>query len=337
MIAALLLASLGAAPVAPDQNEVRLAPATDSAALAVLSSALVAAVPHPQEVAQAVVAQAPRASPVLRPPGAFLGEELRFQNAGLVRRVFSDFAAIPMNLPRWDLGDWAWFGGTAAVTIALFLPLDAPLDQRFQNFLGENAFVPGVWTPENDLYIFGGLLGLALGSLGYGYFSGRSEYVETFSLLAEALAITQALHIGSKLLLSRDGPNNGNGRTIHGPDFGTFERFPEGAPSGHTATLFALATVLHLYWDQPFLTAIVYSAAAAFAAAIVLDRYHYISDVLWGGSMGVAVGRYVALHRSSRFQYVDGLPVRKRKVSVTPMVIPTPDGATGGAVLQGDF
>lgn len=314
---------------------VGLNPAVDPALLA--SSGVVSAVASPNEVSQAITSQLPRASPVLRSPGVFLGEELRFQNAGLVRRVLSDFAAIPMNVPRWELGDWAWFGGTAAVTVALFLPLHAPLDQRFQNFLGEYSFVPGVWTPENDLYIFGGLLGLAVGSLAYGHFSGRSEYVETFSLLAEALAITQALHIGSKLLLSRDGPNNGNGRTIHGPDWGTFERFPEGAPSGHTATLFALATVLHLYWDQPFLTAIVYSAAAAFAAAIVLDRYHYISDVLWGGSMGVAVGRYVALHRSSRFQYVDGQPVRKPKLSVTPMVVPTAEGATGGAVLQGGF
>lgn len=283
-------------------------------------------------------------SPQLEPPadegtpGPFLGERLRYQNAGFFRRVAADLAAIPLGVTRWDAGDWTWFGLTAGATLGLFLPLHAPLDQRFQNFLAEVAPMPGVWSPANDIVIFGSLLGMALGTLGYGYWKSEDAFVETFSLMAEALVITQIFHISSKLLLSRDGPNTGNGRTIYGPTPGTFERFPEGAPSGHTATLFALSTVISQYWQTPWLSAVLYVASSALATAIVLDRYHYVSDVLWGGSMGIAVGRYVVRHRSTRFQYVDGEPTRKaRPVEMAPLVLPTPDGAAAGAVLQGDF
>lgn len=316
------------APAAEQTFPESSAPGPASEAMAVT-----AAVPDPAELRAAI-----QASRVLKPAaGPFLGQHLRYPHANILQRVAADLAAIPLNVTRWDARDWTWFGITAGATVGLFLPLDAPLDQRFQNWLGEVAFVPGVWSKENDIYIFGGLFAAAVGTLGYGYFTGQDAYVETFSLLAEALAVTQAFHISSKLLLSRDGPNTGNGRTIYGPTAGTFERFPEGAPSGHTATLFALATVIHLYWDNLLLSTALYAAASAFATAIVLDRYHYVSDVLWGGSMGVAVGRYVVRHRSSRYAYAGGEPVKRSALAVTPMILPTPDGAVGGAVVQGDF
>ncbi len=274
--------------------------------------------------------------------GPFMGEAYRYQNRGVFRRLLADYAAIPLGIPRWSGTEWAWFGITVGVTAGLFLPLDNPLDQRFQNWLATqypNA-VPHLWSPFNDLFIFGGMFALAVGTLAYGHFTGQDPYVETFSLMLEALVLIQSLHISTKLLLSRDGPNNGTGHFINGPTWDTFERFPEGAPSGHTGTLFALATVVSSYWENPWLSIGVYSLATVFASALVLDRYHYISDVLWGGSMGVAVGRYVVRHRSSRYRYQDGQPTRRPSPpQLTPFVAPAGPrgGAAGGALLEGEF
>jgi len=349
-IAVLLLAlpSLGvaSAPVLPEAA-VPQAAAPGSAIL--LPSLQQATLLPPLQLASPLAAadEPVGASPSLRREtstqvGPYLGESLRYPQANVFRRLASDYAAIPLGVPDWSPGEWAWFGLTVGVTVGLFLPLDAPLDQRFQNWLAQrlpNA-TPGLWSPTNDLFIFGGLLSLALGTLAYGHLTDQDPYVETFSLMLEALALAQSLHISSKLLLSRDGPNNGNGRTIHGPDLGTFARFPEGAPSGHTATLFALATVVSTYWENPWLSVGVYSVATVFASALVLDRYHYISDVLWGGSMGVAVGRYVVHHRSSRFRYQEGRPQRVTPgLRLTPYLIPaTPhSSAAAGGLVEGTF
>jgi membrane-associated phospholipid phosphatase len=79
----------------------------------------------------------------------------------------------------------------------------------------------------------------------------------------------------------------------------------------------------------------VYSVATAFGTALVLDRYHYVSDVLAGASLGVAVGRYVVRQRSSRFETVDGVP--RRKVELVPTMVPTRDGAAPGGALRVDL
>lgn len=267
----------------------------------------------------------------------FRGDAYRYPSKSFFPRLVSDFAAIPTGVPHWSAAEWAWFGTTAAVTVALFLPLDRPLDQRFQSYLAQEhpRLRVGLWSARNDLFILGGTLAVGAGVVGYGYFARDDAFIETFSLMVEAVAITQTFHISTKLLLSRDGPDDGNGHTIAGPTAETFERFPNGAPSGHTATLFALATVAAFYWDHPWLSVAVYGISTAFATALVLDRYHYISDVLAGASLGVAVGRYVVRQRSSRFQTVDGVP--RRKVELVPTLVPSRGGAAPGGVIRVDL
>ncbi|MDQ3265857.1 MAG: phosphatase PAP2 family protein [Myxococcota bacterium] len=335
-----------AAPAAPAGS------ASSANALAPLSSAASASsantlAPPPATGSQQSASQPVGAGASLLPAaeaevGPFLGEAYRYQHRGVFRRLLSDYAAIPLGIPRWSGTEWAWFGITVGVTAGLFLPLANPLDQRFQNWLATQypSAVPHLWSPFNDLFIFGGMFALAVGTLAYGHFTGQDPYVETFSLMLEALVLIQSLHISTKLLLSRDGPNNGTGHFINGPTWATFQRFPEGAPSGHTGTLFALATVVSSYWENPWLSIGVYSVATVFASALVLDRYHYISDVLWGGSMGVAVGRYVVRHRSSRYRYQEGQPQRRLpELQLTPFWAPAgfAGGAAGGALLEGEF
>jgi hypothetical protein len=51
--------------------------------------------------------------------------------------------------------------------------------------------------------------------------------------------------------------------------------------------------------------------AGFLVSALVLDDYHFLSDVLWGGAMGYAVGTWVIRNRSSRYSYgSDGQSLR---------------------------
>ena len=66
-------------------------------------------------------------------------------------------------------------------------------------------------------------------------------------------------------------------------------------PSGHSASAFATATVLqrHYGWKVGVPATV---AAAYVATARVHDNKHYLSDVIFGGAIGVAAQRTVMLH-----------------------------------------
>jgi membrane-associated phospholipid phosphatase len=63
-------------------------------------------------------------------------------------------------------------------------------------------------------------------------------------------------------------------------------------PSGHATTGFALATALTLLWPRH--AAAYFLVALAIAASRVLANAHWLSDVLAGGSVGIAVTLYLA-------------------------------------------
>ncbi len=66
-------------------------------------------------------------------------------------------------------------------------------------------------------------------------------------------------------------------------------------PSGHSASAFATATVLQRrYGWKVGVPAIV--LAGYVATARVHDNKHYLSDVIFGGAMGIAAQRTVTLH-----------------------------------------
>jgi hypothetical protein len=61
-----------------------------------------------------------------------------------------------------------------------------------------------------------------------------------------------------------------------------------------------------------------------FCLSLFVDDYHFMSDVLWGASMGWAVGEWVVRHRSTRYISNAGVPIR---------VLPIIDVKRSGAAL----
>ena len=71
-------------------------------------------------------------------------------------------------------------------------------------------------------------------------------------------------------------------------------------PSGHASTTFATASVLerHFGWKAGIPT---YIAATYVATSRLHENRHFLSDVIFGASVGMAAGRSVTRHGRSTF------------------------------------
>lgn len=262
-------------------------------------------------------------------PGLFLGDEFRYGNKMLPLRVLADLAAIPASMATWEGPDWAAFSLVTITTASLMTPFDFPLDARIQHriheVLGPDHF--RVWTPLGDVLVNGAIYGSVAGVLAYGLLKDDARAVQLASLSVEAFAVTQAFHLTFKLLLGREGPRNGDGLgQIFGPS-ASFRLFPAGTPSGHTASLYALLGVATAYVDNLPLSLALHAFGLAFATTIILDDYHFVSDVIWGGAMGFAIGQWVVHHRANAsVSHGKSRPL----FMVVPMVSPKGSGLAAG-------
>ena len=69
-----------------------------------------------------------------------------------------------------------------------------------------------------------------------------------------------------------------------------------GFPSGHTATAFAVATVVsRRYSHHRWVPFVAYGLASAVAFSRATSGNHFLSDIFFGGAIGYSVGRFVVL------------------------------------------
>jgi hypothetical protein len=266
------------------------------------------------------MARPERAVTGLDPDRLWLGDQLRYPKATLPARFLADLPAIPVSLLSWQPADVAVLGGVTLAVVGLMVPMGPSLDVRLQQWshrtFGRRTERFTLWTVQGDLLIWGSIWGATLGSLGYGWLADAPAPRETVSLMVEAFGLAQLYQLVFKLALGREGPMNGEGQgLIRGPA-ASLPLFPAGTPSGHVATLYAMVGVLVEYWQVPALTAALHVFGVAFAATIVMDDYHFVSDVLWGGALGYFLGRWVVHHRSSRYRQVG---VEEVRVALTPV------------------
>ena len=290
------------------------------------------------------------ATPLAEPKWAYQ-QPKRFDDwlGALATRVVLDVVAIPASVVGWDAVDYTLFATGALLSTAPLVPVGGrSLDARLQDWLhqqrGANCgyttrisqvcpvlVSPGfrLWTSEGDPIIIATLLTVPLFVLGAGAIAHQTGQVEAGTLAIEAVLVTQVYHLTLKVLSGREGPlwYNGSG-SFHGP---TVRYMPDGYPSGHAAFLFAVASVYSTYFDEPWLSALLFSTATALSVFLVLDDSHYLSEVIMGAATGYFVGRWVVNHRSSRTagRVAADRGLQLRSVGVVPGV--------GGASLAASF
>lgn len=280
-------------------------------------------------------------------PGFLLGDELRFRRAPpleftgrFVVRTLADVVAIPASVPRWTPTDWALFAGILAPTVTAMVPMggrspDARLQDALHGAWGANCPVapPGstvcasaraasfhVWVPVSNVIIGVTEVAVPLGLLVAGALSGHDGLLESSSLALEAMLVSQLYHVVLKLLTGREAVLSRSGEgAFSGP---TRLHFPDGFPSGHAMTLFSLIGAFGAYVDSPWLSAGLLAVGVTLATWLVLDDYHFASEVFFGAATGFLIGRFVVRHRAQRREAP--APVELR--SVSPLLTPNASG-----------
>jgi hypothetical protein len=131
-------------------------------------------------------------------------------------------------------------------------------------------------VPADVGNVYGDGLTLGSGALGLlllGRITGDSTLTEAGKDLAGSLLVCGAVVQVLKVTTNRTRPNGGK----------------HSFPSGHTAAAFATAPVLHKHFGlKAGLPA--YALAVSSGLGRMKDRKHYLSDVLFGAFIGIAIG-----------------------------------------------
>jgi len=174
-------------------------------------------------------------------------------------------------------------------------PLDSPIDgSRFNRELYEGGALDTTFDPGA---VIGGAAVVAGGTLatyGLGKLLSNPGIEDLGRDLIRAEVVTMVLTQGVKFVAGRQRPDGSNNRSF---------------PSGHASATFAAATVLqgHYGWKVGIPA---YAVAGYVAASRMSEAKHYLSDVVFGASLGILAGRTVTV------------PLGDNRFAVGPLIVP---------------
>ena len=200
----------------------------------------------------------------------------------LVFETGSDFKAFPRRRSTWVI---LGIGGAAA---AIAYPADDNLNSHLAGAGVGKFFAPGKWI--GAVYAQAGTaIGLyVVGRYILPHKEGEPKTNKVSHLgfdLLRALAVSQAITTGIKYAVRRDRPTG---------ECCSFS-------SGHASATFATASVLerHLGYRGAWPTFVI---AAYVATSRLHDNRHFLSDVLFGGAVGISTG-WTVVGRHGRSNY----------------------------------
>jgi len=190
-----------------------------------------------------------------------------------IKAMVKDLAIDFTHLPSKENLFWAGVGGGLALVAH-------PADDHVQQAMVNSDFA-------HDFFKFGSYLGevytlLPVAVTVYAVGRGKDEpKVSHLGMdLIQSLAVSEALVNALKYSTRRERPD-GSGKTSF--------------PSGHAADTFAFATALerHLGWKGAVPA---YIFASYVAVSRLPDNRHWLSDVVFGSTVGIIAGRTVTRH-----------------------------------------
>jgi membrane-associated phospholipid phosphatase len=219
----------------------------------------------------------PRSEDPQKPPAA-VGEEGKKPTRNFASALVHNLGDDIKHLPRQNSVYWLAGGGAAALAIH---PLDDNINRHFEGTGATDAF----WKPGQ---VIGNTLVL-LGAGGTSYIIGHAKKSDRAQHLGmdiiEAETLSVGLVYGLKEAVRRPRPDVAEVNAASGFSF----------PSGHAASTFAAATVLqqHLGYKAGLPT---YLIASYVAMSRLHENVHNASDVVFGATVGIIVGRSVTWH-----------------------------------------
>jgi len=188
--------------------------------------------------------------------------------------IFHDFGHLPS---RQNLYIAAVGGGLALAV--------HPADKDVNRHLVDRGGVDKFYKPAKYLGQSPTLIGASLVVYAYGRIKDEPKVSHVGMDLVRAMVVNEVVIQTLKYTVRRERPDLSDKHSF---------------PSGHAGTTFALATALerHLGWKG---AAPVYLFATYVATSRLHDNRHYLSDVVFGSTVGIIAGRTVTRHGSSGY------------------------------------
>ena len=221
-----------------------------------------------------------------------------------------NIATTPMRMDRRDSMQLLLFSG---LTAGLMLGVDNPMDEEYgsekSDFpLGLPRVVRGIGDSYNKVGAAWFAAAASVSTIGVGLAVGDRKLTRTGALMYEAFLFAKGITILTKRLAGRSRPFAERGTR----DFNLHvsnKRESESFPSGHSSTIFAMATVVSRQYQSWWVGIPAYTLAASVTFQRIESRSHWLSDVVVGAALGHFVGRtLIRRHGTNRSSRVEVMP-----------------------------
>jgi membrane-associated phospholipid phosphatase len=219
-------------------------------------------------------------------------------NRGYFMGILSDISYTATSPLRWDDSDWMTVGWVAGGTGLLFI-----LDEEIRDGFEDNR--SSITDDVSEFFERFGNGAISIPALGafylYGYFGENAKAERTALIAVESFLVTGLFTTVLKAVAGRHRPSTGDSST----SFDGFTTDHGSFPSGHTSTVFAIATVIgNEYEDVPYIKPISYGIAAMTGLSRINDEKHWASDVFFGAALGYFTSKaLLRLHSNKKGQH----------------------------------
>jgi membrane-associated phospholipid phosphatase len=216
-------------------------------------------------------------------------------NGSYLESAVHDLVYVVERPLHWQGKDWKKFSSIALVSASIFAA-----DWEIKSVVRANqnratTSIARVVEPFGNtygLYLFPAIY--AAGAL------LKQRRVESLGLTgAKSLAISTVIYSLSKQIVRRKRPDATNSSLNYVLPF-TGKDYTS-SPSGHSNTIFTVATVLAMeYSEVKWVPPVVYGLATATALSRVYDNRHWASDIVFGSLLGHFVTKAVLKHNQAK-------------------------------------
>lgn len=246
---------------------------------------------------------------VENPAGTFVSptsdiDTVNLKNQNFLQNFLHDEGSI-WTSPLHMNGEQAELWGGVATTTVLAMTVDKSVSRDALRFRDEHVWVQTVSPIATQLGQFYVPYGIAAFSCLDGLAFNNDEQLDSGLLEVQAMVHAGIVVQVMKHLFGRSRPFVDVGKNVwYGPraillryyhgGFSPYDSFP----SGHTITAFSLAEVISER-EQPWVGIVAYGCAGLCGLSRLTQNDHWLSDVVAGGALGVAIGKFeVDTHQS---------------------------------------
>ncbi len=235
-------------------------------------------------------------------------KEEKIEDKGFWGNILKDELSIwssPAKIKTKDLIFWV----PVITTTAILIANDEQIYRGFKDYQNKHGWVDSVSPQITKLG--DGTASVVISGLFYigGLAFNDERAKETASLGLQVLIHTGIMVQVGKHLTGRTRPGATGGMDHWTGISGFFKRYDEGFthydsfPSGHTITVWGMATVIaEEYKDKPLIPIISYSLATAAGLSRVTEDAHWLSDVFVGAVLGWTIGKFIVKRRGRKWQ-----------------------------------